>query len=318
VDDQTTRGLALEACPVSLLHLALDEYSRIRTRGLALEACPVSPLSLGLLIRPHGAGGSQHRSIRLTDHDYGMTPTAHRAALDLAERLAGLDHVQSVCLLGSAARGDAEPGSDIDLLAVVDAREHVNDVRRRALGACRVQTCKVQTKVLDEARLAEMFTGRSTFAVHVLREAVIVRDEGHRFTRLRAQHSPDAPVKVDPAALQRRLELYDNLDWCQGLYLYCLADCYSTGRAAAYALLGQLGIFEFSAGKALTRVADEWPELRRAAERIARLRPFFVLADRDIHQPLPFPYRDHWVEAETAVRAAHQLIGALEHDAARR
>jgi predicted nucleotidyltransferase len=245
-----------------------------------------------------------------------MTATVDPAALDLAERLADLDHVRSVCVLGSTARGDAEPGSDIDLLAVVDARSHVKDVRRRAL--CALGARKVQTKVLDEARLAEILGGRSTFAVHVVREAVIVHDEGHRFARLRAQHSPDAPVRADPAALRRRLDLYDGLDWCQGLYLYCLADCYSTGRAAAYALLGQRRIFEFSAGKALARVADEWPDLRPAAERIACLRPFFVLADRDVHEPLPFPYRDRRPRAEAAVLAAQELIGALEHDATRR
>lgn len=152
----------------------------------------------------------------------------------------------------------------------------------------------------------------------MLREAVIVHDEGDRFARLRAQHSPDAPVRADPTALHRRIELYDDLDWCQGLYLYCLADCYSTGRAAAYALLGQRGVFEFSARKALARVADEWPDLRPATECIARLRPFFVLADRDVHEPLPFPYRDRRPKAEAAVGAAHELIGALKHDAARR
>jgi predicted nucleotidyltransferase len=243
-----------------------------------------------------------------------VTATLDPAALDLADRLAGLDHVRSVCLLGSTARGDAESGSDIDLLAVVDARSHVKDVRHRALRALGAR--KVQTKVLDEARLAKILGGRSTFAVHVLREAVVVHDEGHRFARLRAQHSPDAPVRADPAALRRRLEPYDDLDWCHGLYLYCLADCYSTGRAAAYALLGQRGIFEFSASKALAGVADEWPNLRPAAERIARLRPFFVLADRDVHKPLPFPYRDRRTETEAAVRAAHELTGALEHDVA--
>lgn len=250
-----------------------------------------------------------------------MTATVDQAALDLADRLADLDHVRSVCVLGSSARGDTTAGSDIDLLAVVDTRSNVKDVRRcalLALGARNVQSSRVQTKILDEARLAEILDGRSTFAVHVLREAVIVHDAGHRFAQLRARYSPDAPVRVDPRALQRRLDPYDDLDWCQGLYLYCLADCYSTGRAAAYSLLGQRGIFEFAAGKALARVAEEWPDLRPAVERIAQLRPFFVLAARDVHQPLPFPYRDDRPEAEAAVRAAHELIDALDVHAARR
>jgi predicted nucleotidyltransferase len=237
------------------------------------------------------------------------------AAVDAAERLARLDHVCSVCVLGSIARGDAGPSSDIDLLALVDAREHVPGVRSRM--PRRVRDRKVQTKVVDEVRLNEILEGRSTFAVHVLREAVILHDEGRRLERLRGTWSPDAPVRADPAMLHQRLEPYDDLDWCQGLYLYCLADCYSVGRAASYVLLSQRGVFEFSPRKALLRVAAEYPELREVARRIARLRPFFLLVERDLREPLPFPYRDCHAEAEAGVAAAHSLVSALEQDAPR-
>jgi predicted nucleotidyltransferase len=245
-----------------------------------------------------------------------MTAVVDQSALHLAERVAHMAHVWSVCLIGSSARGDGEAGSDIDLLAVVDGKDHVKEVRRRIVRA--VDGRRVQTKVLDEQRLADILDRRSTFAVHVLREAVVVRDEGERFARLRAQHSLDAPVRADSAGLRRRLELYDDLGWCQGLYLYCLADCYSVGRAAAYAILGRNGTFEFSARKAFARVAQECPALGPAAERIVRLRPFFRMADRDIHEPLPFPYRDCRSEAEAAVAAAHELIDGLQSDAAGR
>ncbi len=99
--------------------------------------------------------------------------------------------------------------------------------------------------------------------------------------------------------------------------LYCLADCYSLGRAATYGLLAQQGTFEFSARNAMSRVAAEYPELREATRRIGLLRPFFLLAERDVREPLPFPYRDCRAEAEAAVLASHQLIDALEDDAPR-
>jgi predicted nucleotidyltransferase len=237
------------------------------------------------------------------------------AALNVAERLADLDHVRSVCLIGSTARGDAGPGSDIDVLAVVDAGSHVKEVRLHAVRA--IGDRRVQTKVLAEERLAEVLAGRSSFAVHVLREAVVVHDEDSGFERLRAQHPRDAPIHADPDALRGRLELYADLDWCQGQYLYCLADSYSAGRAAAYALLTAQGIFEFSAPKALSQLARERPDLRDAARRIAALRPFFLLATRDIREPLPHPYRGCRAEAEAAVRAAHELIDAIETVATR-
>jgi len=230
------------------------------------------------------------------------------AALTLAERVAALEHVTSVCLIGSSARGDGDRGSDVDLLAVVDAKDHVRDVRRRAphmLGDRRVQT-----RVVDERRLADILDRRSTFAVHVLREAVVVHDAGERFARLRARYPRDAPSHTNPDEIARRLEVYEDLEWCQGLYLYCLADCYAAGRAATFALLGGRCIFEFSAAHAFTRLALDEPRLAPPVRRIARLRPFFVLADRDTAGPLPFPYRDCRPEAEAAIAAAHELIDA--------
>jgi predicted nucleotidyltransferase len=144
-----------------------------------------------------------------------MTAAVHPGALELAHRLADLDHVRTVCLIGSAARGEAGPGSDIDLLAVVDAKDNVKGVRRRA--ERELDGKHVQTRVVDEVRLAEILDDRSTFAVHVLREAVVVRDDGERFARLRASHSLEAPVRVDPDTIAARLVNYDDLGWCQGL-----------------------------------------------------------------------------------------------------
>ena len=53
------------------------------------------------------------------------------------------------------------------------------------------------------------------------------------FAAVRKRHSADAPVCDNREGLLIRLELYEHLDWCQGLYLYCLSDLYSIGRAAA-------------------------------------------------------------------------------------
>jgi predicted nucleotidyltransferase len=237
------------------------------------------------------------------------------ATLKVAERLADLEHVRSVCLIGSAARGEAGPSSDIDLLAVVDAHPHVQEVRLRA--AETAGDHRVQTKVLAEDRLADFLAGRSSFAVHVLREAVVLHDEGHRFEHLRARLPRDAPILADPDRLRGRLELYGDLAWCQGQYLYCLADCYSVGRSAAYALLTRDSVFEFSAPKALARLGRNRLDLADECRRIAALQPFYLLAERDIHVPLPHSYRGCLDEAKAAVRATRTLVDALGANGAR-
>lgn len=87
------------------------------------------------------------------------------------------------------------------------------------------------------------FEGRSTFAVHVLREGLVAHDPAGDFADLAGRYSLDEPVRNNQSDLLLRLELYVDLAWCQGLYLYCLSDLYSIGRAAAFTILGRTSNF---------------------------------------------------------------------------
>lgn len=221
-----------------------------------------------------------------------------------------MGEVRAVCLIGSSARGDWEAGSDIDLLALVCDRTAAAAVRA-TFGRERVGR-RVQMKLLSEAGLTRLFQQRSTFAVHILREAVVVFDPYGDFAALAEPHSRDDPVREDGGRLRIRLEIYDELDWCQGLYLYCLSDLYSIGRAAAYTILGRDSRFEFSGTRAFRTVARARPGLEHAAERVAALRPFFLLVERNATEFLPFPYRDCHEEAHGARDACHALVDAIE------
>jgi len=236
-------------------------------------------------------------------------PIADREARLAAWDLARLNEVDAVCVLGSSARGDYDERSDIDLLALVEDRGAASAVRaafdRERAGR------RVQLKLVSEARLAGLFERRSTFAVHILREAVVVSDPGGRFAKLCEPHSRDEPVREDGAKLRIRLELYEDIEWCQGLYLYCLSDLYSIGRAAAYTILGRSSRFEFSGVRALRSVARIDPGLEQAAQRVAALRPFFQLVERDASESLPFPYRDCHQEARDARDACDALVDAI-------
>lgn len=235
-------------------------------------------------------------------------PRADLEAICAAEELGRLIGVRAVCVIGSSARGDFDNASDIDLLALVDNRE-AGPAVRASFGRERAGR-RVQLKLLTESRLGRLFERRSTFAVHVLREAVVVVDPLGSLASVRQRHSPDAPVCDNREGLLIRLELYEDLDWCQGLYLYCLSDLYSTGRAAAYTILGRDARFEFSGMRAL-RALGHRPALAGPARRIAALRPFFLLVERDQPGPLPFPYRECHSEARDARDACQTLVHAI-------
>jgi predicted nucleotidyltransferase len=236
-------------------------------------------------------------------------PVVEAGAEAAAWELARLAQVLAVCVVGSSARGDYEEGSDIDLVALVHDRATATAVRA-SFGRERMGR-RVQLRLLSEAGLTRLFERRSTFGVHVLREGVVLYDPHGRFATLRAPHSRDGPVRDDGAMLRIRLEPYEDLAWCQGLYLYCLSDLYSIGRAAAFTILGRESRFEFSGTRALAQITHDFPALEMAATRIAALRPYFLLVERNRATPLPFPYRDCHREARDATEATRALVDAL-------
>lgn len=237
-------------------------------------------------------------------------PLPDREAEFAAQALARFGEVRAVCVIGSSARGECEDGSDIDLLALVEDRAAAVAVRA-AFGLERGGR-RVQLRLLSETRLGRLFEQRSTFAVHILRESVVVYDPLDRFAALSEPHSRDDPVRDDGVKLRIRLEPYEDLEWCQGLYLYCLSDLYSIGRAAAYTILGRESRFEFSGARALRAIARHHPSLAQAAWRVAALRPFFLLVERNTVGPLPFAYRDCHQEALDARDASRALVEAIQ------
>jgi hypothetical protein len=226
------------------------------------------------------------------------------------EGLACSPGVIAVCVIGSAARGEDDDRSDIDLIALI-ADAAVTTGIRASLGRGRAGR-RVQARLLTEDGLARLLQARSTFAVHVLRESIILHDPTDRLGYIFASHSREAPVKDDGSILRLRLEGYDELTWCQGLYLYCLSDLYSIGRAAAFTILGREAQFEFSGPRALDRLARERPELALYARRVRELRPFYVLVERNRSGELPFSYRDCHREARDARDASRALVAAIQ------
>jgi predicted nucleotidyltransferase len=197
--------------------------------------------------------------------------------------------VESVCLFGSAAREEERGDSDIDVLVVLSDSEDLLGLRREAKAIRAAVDEKTQICLLAERRLRENFEERTVFAAHLAREGRIVADRKGALTRLFEDFPEDQPVRESAQRLKAQLEVYSDLSWCGGHYLFCLADLYAWSRSGAMLVLARKGVFEFNRDRVFDRLSMDFPDLKEAAMVAKRLRPFWEKVNRTGSPNLPFP-----------------------------
>jgi Nucleotidyltransferase domain len=212
--------------------------------------------------------------------------------------------------LGSVARGDADRHSDLDLLAVVEDDAAVGERLRRVVPRV-IDGRSVQIRILTVSRLEELAARRTIYGAHVALESLHLFDRRGDLRRLQRAFPPGATLAESAEPLRRRLALYDDLDWCGGHFLLCLADLYAFGRAGAILTLGRRGIFEFGRTAPLERLSTLDPANAVAAATIRDLEPFYVRVRRGMDVATPFPARGAFHEAAAARDACKAILAPL-------
>jgi predicted nucleotidyltransferase len=211
------------------------------------------------------------------------------------------DHpeVKALCLFGSAARRAEKDDSDVDILVVVTDSDDRVGLRRKARALRQSVDPSTQISLLTESRLRQNFECGSVFAAHLAREGEVLADRDGVVSQLLREHPKDAPVRESADRLRKQIEIYSDLSWCGGHYLFCLADLYAAGRSGAMLVLGRLGEFEFDRHRVFAQLAGAYPDLERAASTVAALRPFWERVNRAATVALPFsPTGSHLEVAE--------------------
>jgi hypothetical protein len=200
-----------------------------------------------------------------------LNPTVAPSRILLAEILADVPLVEAAALYGSAARGDMESHSDIDLLVLC------SDGRKRALFEM-VQPClareftKLSLALYSWQELAFLDRAHSLFLLHLKREADIFLDRhGSLSTLLRNFHEKasyrsdfrDSLALLDP--LRTRVSDSPN-------DLHRLSYVYSLFRVFGVYLLADKGIFEFSKSKMAISLSRQYPHTTRAIAALSGLR----------------------------------------------
>lgn len=230
-----------------------------------------------------------------------VTPLA-----DWTKSLAEADEVESVCLLGSHARGDAASGSDIDLLVVTEGDGvRASNLTGRLHDA---DPTSLSLMVQSRDRFEALARGGALFALHVRREGVVLYDRAawlKKILRSTRYVKPDPRWTLDWARDQ--LWAYREPGRFNGIHLFAFSRLYSVGRAVGIAMTVADGAPLFGKDEVFDAVARRRPWLADDAHRISGLRPFRERAEGRPAVPLPFDYHS----AESQVMLAVEAIDAL-------
>ncbi len=226
-------------------------------------------------------------------------------AADAIEALETHPNVIGLCLIGSVARGDDRPDSDVDVLVVVRERQTPSELLAQLPKRLRSQRLALICK--SRHALAQMAQDGSLFLAHARMEGRLAYDpEG--LLQAAFDVSTRTPLDISRELRSRAASLrhYRHLDRFGGNFLFALAHLYGLGKGAAIARSAQAGTPTFVKSNALEELASDHPELREDVKVIQRLRPFYDLTRGHSVATLPFSYID-------AVNETHQAVEAVRH-----
>ena len=227
-------------------------------------------------------------------------------ATEAVRHLAAHDDIVGVRLVGSVARGDARPDSDIDLLVIATKRLARSTLLQRLPAALCEENWSflvyTDTAWLRDAQEGSLFIEHVRLEGETLYDANRVLDEG---LEALARRGPDPS-----ADLQRRLRqvrLYRDPARLNGQHLFALSHLYAIGKAVAIARCAQLGKTTFVKDDALRSVAELRPEVSAEAEIISRLRPFYDRTGGRDSGRVPFEPVNAEAEIQRAIAAIQRL-----------
>jgi predicted nucleotidyltransferase len=233
-----------------------------------------------------------------------------QAAFDGLVRTARLrQEVRAVWMYGSHARGTSDADSDADALVVAapgapGLRALRGELRRDA------GVPGIQMTVMTEDRLREVTGAGTTFATHLMHEAVALWDPSDLLARLSPRFRPRREgLTADLERLRRGFAPYRSLSAFNRHYELLFGDCYALARSAAMTLLVADGRPAFDRRVLFARLAESRPNLAQPARRIERLQPYYLMTRRGRDAEAPVA-ADDAVAAREAVDACASILGA--------
>lgn len=208
-------------------------------------------------------------------------------------------------MLGSVARGDACPDSDIDIMVITGRPLRRSQLMERIPKESR--DARLSLLPVSEERWKYASRCGSLFVHHALLEGVSLYDPHDVLQagfRCAASKAPDVDREVERQLA--KLRLYRDPRRLNGQHLFALSHVYAIGKAIVIARCTELGNPTFVKDEAFQRLTDLRPGLAPALQLVAGLRPFYDLT-HGRERRLPFDVFGAEEELGQAIEAVKQI-----------
>lgn len=202
-------------------------------------------------------------------------PLSHQELAHAAsEALLAAGAATSTCILGSAARRDPRPDSDVDLLLITPRRAYVSELTALLPGLLRDARLSLIPRTPDG--WSDAVARGSLFVLHVRLEGTVLHDpDGWLENSLVRAAAVPPDVEGELARQRRRLRVLRDVERFNGRYVFLLSDLFSIGKACAIAHCVAADEPIFVKQRALRRAGELRPELRSSVEVVSALQPFY-------------------------------------------
>jgi predicted nucleotidyltransferase len=190
---------------------------------------------------------------------------------DLRQLLSANPSLDAAALYGSAARGDFEAHSDIDVLLLCSSRKSKVFVEVKELLCGLFERLSLTVYSRRELRFLESVG--SLFLLHLSKEAVVLFDRSDFLTRLLANFEPKSSYRRDFEASLRLLDPVRIVVQGAPNNVHRSSYIYSLFRVFGVYLLAERGVYEFSKTRMSRLLVDAFPTQRGNIALLAALRP---------------------------------------------
>jgi predicted nucleotidyltransferase len=204
----------------------------------------------------------------------------------------------SIILFGSVARGDEDQFSDIDLLILSRSIEAKNEylfehkIRSKIPESLLPKEKWLSLAVYFKDDFEEMHSRGSLFMAHILREGVVLYDDGfYQQLTKRGFHLSEDELRLSLRILSDRLDVATDLEKFGNYYIRCLSNFFTISTNLVINALALHGQLVFSKKQAFSQLASVYPKYEKKLNRLFELQPFFVRNSKGLDVALPFePY----------------------------